>query len=139
MIKKILVLISLIFTFALYAEDKASLGGYCPVAYVNMGKAIKGDAKFSSSANGKLYYFVNADIKKIFDKNPEQFTKPIQYDSFCATAIALSSNKIASDPEIFSEVDKKFYFFSNKEAKEMFDKDPKEFIKKADKNWKSLK
>jgi hypothetical protein len=30
------------------AEKDAAIGGYCPVAYVKMGKAVKGDARWSS-------------------------------------------------------------------------------------------
>jgi len=53
--------------------------------------------------------------------------------------IGAMNKKLESDPTIFSTVGKKIYFFSNQEAKEMFDKDPKSFIEKADKNWKTLK
>jgi len=139
MIKSIFVLASLIFTLSVSAGEKAALGGYCPVAYVKMGEAVKGDEKFSSTIDGKKYLFVHADAKKMFDKSPKQFTNPLQYDGFCATAIGAMNKKLESDPTIFSTVGKKIYFFSNQEAKEMFDKDPKSFIEKADKNWKTLK
>ena len=63
-----------------------AIGGYCPVAYVAAGKALKGDPKYASDHDGKHYLLVNADAKKMFDDNPAKFT--IAYDSWCATAVA---------------------------------------------------
>lgn len=44
-----------------------AIGGYCPVAHVAVGKAIKGDLKFASTFEGHKYLFVNADAKQMFD------------------------------------------------------------------------
>ena len=46
---------------------KPELRGYCPAAYGLVGKAIKGDPKYSSVQKGHLYYLANADAKKAFD------------------------------------------------------------------------
>lgn len=114
---------------------KVKLGGYCPVAYVGAKKALYGNAEFASEYEGSTYYFINKDAKAVFDKEPTKFVSAIQYDSWCATAMAMGK-KLASDPKIFSIVDGKVYFFSSEKAKEMFDKEASSFIAKADSVWK---
>jgi len=96
-----------------------------------MNKAVKGDVKFSSTYKGKTYYFAMADAKKMFDADPVKYLP--KYDGYCATALAMGK-KIESDPEIFSVYKGDTYLFSNKMAKEGFDKDPEMTIKSADKN-----
>jgi len=129
------------FTLAVNAQStkkhkkEVALHQYCPVAYTAMNKAVKGDVKFSSTYKGKTYYFAMADAKKMFDADPVKYLP--KYDGYCATALAMGK-KIESDPEIFSVYKGDTYLFSNKMAKEGFDKDPEMTIKSADKNLKTL-
>lgn len=121
-----------------FADGSAvALGGYCPVAYVAANKALYGDAKFASVVNGHTYHFIDADAKKLFDADPMKFVTPIQYDAWCATALA-QGIKVASDPSQFTLAGGKVYLFSNAEAKKAFDKDQAGMIKNADANWKKL-
>jgi len=141
--KKILIALYIIFTMviSLNAQEqknentKAALNGYCPVAYQVMEKGVKGDQKFSSTYEGKTYYFMNADAKKMFDAEPEKYLP--KYDGYCATAVAMGE-KLESDPELFSVYEGTTYLFSSKMAKETFDKDPKMIVQKADKNFAAL-
>ena len=48
------------------------LGGYCPVAYFAVGEAMQGQPEFSSTHDGKLYFFVSEEAKQLFDQNPEK-------------------------------------------------------------------
>jgi len=52
------------------AEKDAAIGGYCPVAYVKMGKAVKGDARWSSEREGQKFPFSAPQAKEMFDKSP---------------------------------------------------------------------
>jgi len=122
-------------TAAFAQGPKAALGGYCPVAYVAMNKAVKGDAAYSSERNGHTYLFANGDAKKMFDSAPEKYLPA--YDGWCATAVARGM-KVASDPTLFSVTNGRAYLFSNAEAKAMFDKDPGGTITKADAGWAKL-
>ncbi|MFO0601103.1 MAG: YHS domain-containing (seleno)protein [Myxococcaceae bacterium] len=122
---------------ALADGSKIQLGGYCPVAYLNAGKALPGDAKVTSEVDGKTYYLVNEATKKVFDAEPKKFTNAIQYQAWCATGLAMGK-KIATDPALFSVLDGKVYFFSSKGAKDTFDKMPKDFVTKADAQAKKL-
>lgn len=112
-------------------KKEVALHQYCPVAYGTMNKAVKGDAKFSSTYKGKTYFFAMADAKKMFDADPVKYLP--KYDGYCATALAMGK-KVESDPEIFSVYKGFTYLFSNKMAKEGFDKDPDNAIKEANKN-----
>lgn len=112
-----------------------ALDGYCPVAYVVMGKAVKGDSRFASEHEGKTYHFANGKAKKMFDKSPGQY--PVAYDGWCATAMAMGK-KIESDPSIFVVRDGTTYLFSSAKAKKMFDADPAEVVAKANEHWRTV-
>jgi YHS domain-containing protein len=116
-------------------KKEIALNQYCPVAYIAMNKAVKGDAKFTSVYKGKTYYFSMADAKKMFDADPVKYLP--KYDGYCATALAMGK-KVKSDPEIFSVYKDATYLFSNKMAKDEFDKSPDMIITNADKNTKEL-
>jgi len=116
-------------------RKEAALNQYCPVAYAAMEKAVKGNAKHTSTYLGKKYYLLNADAKKMFDADPAKYLP--KYDGYCATAVAMGQ-KMESDPELFSEYEGATYLFSSKDAKEAFDKDPEATIRMADKQFASL-
>lgn len=121
---------------ALAAGSAAAIGGYCPVAYVKMGKAVKGDPRWSSERDGQTFLFSAPQAKEIFEKSADRFN--VAYHGYCATGVAMGK-KIASNPEIFSVRNGGTYLFSSAEAKAMFDKDPAGTIAKADKAWPSLR
>jgi YHS domain-containing protein len=112
-----------------------ALGGYCPVAYVAMNHAMKGDPQHKSTHQGRTYHFANADAKKMFDQAPAKYVPA--YDGLCATGVA-QGMKLQSDPTLFTVHDGRAYLFSNAEAKAMFDKDKTGIIAKADANWPNV-
>lgn len=118
------------------ADKEAAIGGYCPVAYVKMGKAVKGDARWSSEQDGQKFLFSAPQAKEMFDKSPDQYR--VAYKGYCATGVAMGK-KIASNPESFSVHKGVTYLFSTAEAKGMFDKDPVGTVAKADKAWPTLR
>ena len=116
-------------------KKDAALSQYCPVSYGAMGKAVKGDPKHTSTYQGKKYYLLNADAKKMFDAEPAKYLP--KYDGYCATALAMGQ-RMESDPELFSLYEGATYLFSSKEAKEAFDEDPAGTISMADMQYASL-
>ncbi len=130
--------VALTSTALLAAEPptKAELRGYCPAAYGLVGKAIKGDPKYSSVQKGHLYYLANADAKKAFDATPEKFA--IGFEGWCATGVALGK-KLESDPTLFVIRDGVTYLFSSADAKKAFEADPAGTLAKAEANWPKLK
>ncbi len=117
-------------------KESVALNQYCPVAYVAMGKAVKGDSKFTSRYQGKKYYLLNADAKKMFDADPEKYLP--KYDGYCATAVAMGK-KMETNPELYSVHEGATYLFSSEDAKSAFDKDPEATITMADKQFAALK
>jgi YHS domain-containing protein len=117
------------------AAKKAALGGYCPVAYVEMNKAVKGDPKFSADKDGKHYVFANADAKQMFDAEPSKYR--VAYDGYCATAMSMGK-KLKSNPKLFTVENGVTYLFSDSKAKKMFDGAPAGYVEKADEQWAAL-
>ncbi|MBI5836580.1 MAG: YHS domain-containing protein [Candidatus Eisenbacteria bacterium] len=115
---------------------RAAYDGYCPVAYVEAGKAVKGDSKFTVRHEGHRIRFVSADAKKMFEANPAKYN--VAYDGWCATAVAMGK-KVKSDPTLFTVHNGTTYLFSNADAKKMFDVDADMTAKKADEQWASLR
>lgn len=113
-----------------------AIGGYCPVAYVAMNKAVKGDPKFSATADGHRYLFSNADAKKMFEMEPAKYQ--VAYNGWCATALAMGK-KLKGDPKLFTVHGGKTYLLSTTDAKKAFDDMPDGIIQKADAQWASLK
>ena len=113
----------------------AALQGYCPVAYVAMGKAVKGDPKFSSVHEGHRYLFTNADARKMFEADPSRYQ--VAYDSWCATAISMGK-RLKSAPKLFTVHGGRTYLFSSTDAKKAFDNMPDDVIRKADAQWATL-
>ena len=112
-----------------------ALQGYCPVAYVAMGKAVKGVSKISSVVEGHRYLFSNADAKKMFDADPSKYQ--VAYDGWCATAMSMGK-KLKSDPKLLTVHGGKAYLFTSAKAKKAFDDMPDGVIMKADEQWGSL-
>jgi YHS domain-containing protein len=140
--KAIIALVVLLsFAITIQAQDQkskkeiAEFGGSCPVTYLMMEKDMKGDPKISSTVDGKTYYLANADAKKLFDAEPNKYLP--KYDGYCATAVAMGK-KVDSDHQFFTFYNGATYLFSNKMAKDTFDKDPKMMVKNADKNFTAL-
>jgi len=118
-----------------HAASDAALGGYCPVAYAVMGKAVKGDPKFASEFEGETFYLANAKAKKMFDKDPAAYV--VAYDGWCATGMA-HGMKVESDPAVFVVRDGKTYLFKDESAKAMFTEDAAGVSAKTDENWATV-
>jgi YHS domain-containing protein len=115
--------------------QELAIGGYCPVAYVAMNKAMKPDGKITATYKGHTYAFMNQDAKKMFEAEPAKYAP--KYEGTCATAVAMGQ-KMESDPKLFSVHKNNLYLFSNKDAKAAFDKDPAMTVARADKQWAVL-
>jgi YHS domain-containing protein len=113
-------------------EKHAEYDGYCPVAYVAMGKAVKGDPDVTAEFAGHKYVFVKAEAKTMFEADPSKYVAA--YDGYCATAVSMGK-KLESDPTIFEVVDGTTYLFSSDDAKKMFDADTAKTAAKADEQW----
>ena len=120
-------------TSAVAAE--VAMDGYCPVCYMEAGKAERGSQEFAAEHRGKVYYFVSEDTKKLFEENPDKYLPA--YDGYCAYGMSFGK-KVKSDPRAFTVVNGKTYFNKNEAIAKDFRKDEAGYIAKADANWKKL-
>lgn len=116
-------------------EHHAELGGYCPVAYIKNEQAIKGSKEFASTVDGKTYWFVSADAKALFDKEPNKYLP--QYDGYCAYGMTFGK-KFPVDPTVSAVVDGKLYLNKNADVGKKFNQDQKGYIQQADAKWAKL-
>jgi YHS domain-containing protein len=119
--------------------DKNKMGvainGYDPVAYFTDSKSEMGKKEFSYKWNDAEWYFANKNHMELFKENPDKYAP--QYGGFCA--FGLSKDKLSSsDPNAWQVVDGKLYLCTNDKVHEMWQKDIKGNVKKADKNWSKM-
>jgi YHS domain-containing protein len=106
--------------------------GYDVVAYHTDNKAVKGDAKFTEWFHGAKYIFTSREHQELFRSAPKKFLP--QYGGFCAYAMSLGKVRPVN-PEIFSIEDGRLMLQHTPEAYNLFYKDAKGNIVKADEKW----
>lgn len=113
------------------AESDIAIGGYCPVSYQTLSKAVKGDPAFAVEYQGRVYYCADSDAKKVFEAGPGKYAP--KYGGLCTTALGGSyGNRMPSDPEVFYVIEGKLYLFSSLRARKAFDRWPNQYITNAD-------
>jgi YHS domain-containing protein len=118
------------------APAQAAIGGYCPVAYAAMNKAVKGDPAHKATYNGQTFLFSNAEAVKMFQAAPAKYAPA--FEGYCTTAVSMGM-KVESKPTLFAVHEGKTYLFSSDEAKATFEKDKAGVIAKANTNWPKVK
>lgn len=116
-------------------KDGAAILGYDAVAYFTDNKAVKGNAKIKSNYEGADYYFTSAEHKQMFDTNPANYAPA--YGGYCGYAASIDRLSPIS-PESFQIVDGRLILQHNKKAFDLFNKELKENVVKADQNWPGL-
>lgn len=109
--------------------------GVDPVAFVKLGNRIEGRAAHTAVHNGVAYYFATQTNKRAFEKNPAAFAP--QNGGFCTFGVSVGK-KFDGNPRFAAIRDGKLYVFLNQEIMEMFLKDEKGTITKADRNWPKI-
>lgn len=102
------------------------LNGLDPVSLVD-GKKEKGQENISVVHDSYKYLFTSARHKDAFLENPAKFA--VQDHGNCPVAKASMNREIKGDPSIFSVYEGGIYVFANNEARQLFDKDPKRYVK----------
>ena len=116
-----------------------ALEGYCPVAYFLANKPVRGKAKYPSTYDDVTYYFVSADAKKVFERNPEKFIPA--FGGWCAFGMS-KKDKFPVDPTNFKIVDGRLMLFlrnKNVDALDLWNqRNVPESITQADAHWKKV-
>ena len=117
-------------------SDGIAIKGHDPVAYFSENAAVEGLKQFSYSWQGVDWWFKNEANLAAFKANPEKYAP--QFGGYCAYG-ASENHKSPTDPAAFTIVNDKLYLNYNMKVKELWSKDSKGRIEKAEKNWVTLK
>jgi hypothetical protein len=117
------------------ASDGLAAGGYDVTAYFTDAKPVRGSAEHELMLHGATWRFASAQSKARFQADPAAYAP--QFGGYCAWAV--SQGYIASgDPEQWKIVDGKLYLNFNARAKELWEADQAEAIKRARANWPNV-
>jgi YHS domain-containing protein len=111
------------------------LHGVDPVAFIELGNRLPGQATYTAVHDGVAYYFSSNDNLKAFEKSPSEYLP--QNGGFCTFGVSVGK-KFDGDPRFASVVDGKLYVFLNEEIYNAYLKDKQGTIAKAKKQWKQI-
>src|SRR4030095_17123656 len=116
-------------------ETGLTIEGYDPVAYVTERKPVKGDSRFTAEYNGATFQFASAEHKTLFKNAPEKYAP--QYGAFCGYAVSIGKLRPV-DPTVYQIDNGRLILQHTKEAYDLFNKNLKASVVKADNNWPGL-
>ncbi len=105
-------------------ENGVALQGYDPVAYFTDGRPTKGTQQLAASYNGATYYFVSAEHKAHFEREPGKYAP--SFGGFCAFAVSRGTTAPTSVDAFQKDVLKRWQ------------EDPKGNFEKAEENWRQI-
>ena len=116
-------------------EKHVIIDGYDAVAYFTENKAVKGIEDYSINYHGANYWFATPEHFNLFKSDPEKYLP--QYGAFCGYAVSIGKLRPV-DPTIFQIENGRLILQHTQEAYDLFNKDLKESVVKADNNWPEL-
>lgn len=112
--------------------DGLAARGYDVTAYFTQGRPVRGSATHQLKHKGVTWRFASADALARFKADPAAYEP--QFGGYCAWAV--SQGYIApGDPEQWKIVDGKLYLNFNARAKELWEADQADAIKRGNANW----
>jgi YHS domain-containing protein len=132
------------FTIAVSFSQKAeifslngkAIRGYDVVAFFNASQPVKGDEKFAFVWKDATWLFSSQENLELFKKNPDAYAP--QYGGYCAYGMS-EAHKAPTVPETWKILDNKLYFNYSLKVQDLWNKDQKNYIKKADGHWEKIK
>jgi YHS domain-containing protein len=119
-----------------FVTDKGAINGFDPVAYFTESKPVAGTKENSFVWKGETWYFASTKNLETFKANPEKYVP--QFGGYCAYGVA-DGHKAKTDPQAWTVLDGKLYLNYNKDVQQLWKKDQKNFIIKANQNWPEVK
>ncbi len=110
--------------------------GYDLVAFFANNAAIRGNPTYEYAWNGAKWLFSSSENLEKFKANPDAYSP--QVGGYCVYA-ASQGKLVEGNPEHYKVIDGKLYFCSNAEAKQAWEKEDEDLIKKAEKFWAEIK
>ena len=106
--------------------------GFDPVAYYFDGSAVAGKPGHAVEWKGATYRFASDFNRTAFLTDPNYFLA--QFDGFCAFGAAMGQ-RIDIDPDSWTMVDGKLYFFNSERVKQRWMRDAQGNIERGHTNW----
>ena len=119
-----------------FIKDGKAIRGYDPVAYFTEHKPVKGDDKLRYKWNNADWYFSSQKNLDLFKADPEKYAP--QYGGYCAFGLS-NGYKAPTDADAWTIDNGKLYLNYNLDVREEWNKERKQRIEKADKNWPEVK
>lgn len=116
-------------------EKGVIIEGYDPVAYFTDNKPVQGNEQHKFKYHGATYWFASAEHQEVFKSDPEKYLP--QYGAFCGYAVSIGKLRPV-DPTIYQIENGRLILQHTQEAYDLFNKDLKSSVVKADKNWPGL-
>ena len=118
-----------------------ALGGFDPVAYFpeGGGKPAKGFVQRDLKHDGVTYRFATDANRDHFRANPDKYIPA--FNGWCAWAMAELNAKVDVEPTAYEIYNGKLYVFydhADLNTRDMWLKDPKGMVARANTNWKKL-
>ena len=111
------------------------LDGYDTVAFFTKRKSVKGDSGIQARYNKAIFYFSSEGNKKLFQADPGKYAP--QFGGWCAYAVSRGHvSPIGVD--FFSIQEGRLILQHNQRAWDLYGKNPKGNLKRADENWPEL-
>lgn len=120
----------------IFSRSNEAIQGYDPIAYFKESKPAKGKEELSYAWKGTTWYFSTVQNLADFKATPEKFAP--QFGGYCAYGVA-DGHKAPTSPDAWTIVDGKLYLNYDKGVRELWLKDQKAFIQKANDNWPTVK
>lgn len=115
--------------------EGVAVGGFDPVAYFTLNKAVEGSKDHTLSHNGAEWRFSSAENKAFFMANPARYSP--QFGGYCAYAVSYGGTA-KGEPEVWRIVDDKLYLNFSKGVQKRWVKDIPGHIKKGNENWPNV-
>jgi len=119
-----------------FVPSGKAIRGYDPVAYFTESKPVQGSEKLVYNWNNADWYFSSQQNLELFKANPEKYAP--QYGGYCAFGLS-NGYKAPTDADAWTIDNGKLYLNYNKDVREEWNKERKQRIDKADKNWPDVK
>lgn len=120
----------------IFSVEGKAIRGYDAVSFFSETGPAKGFDSISYSWKETLWLFSSTQNKQLFIANPEKFAP--QYGGYCAYGTA-DGHKAPTQINTWTIIDNKLYFNYNSKVKELWSKQPDNYIKLANEKWPALK
>lgn len=117
------------------AGGGVAINGYDPVAYFTQSAAVQGSPDHTSTHDGAVWQFANAENKAMFDADPAKYAP--QYGGYCAYAVSRGYTA-STDPHAWTVHNGKLYLNYSKSVQGLWRLRRAAHIKSADANWPSV-